>query len=265
MKNLKAFFVIIFMAIAATASAQWIHIKDHNNIMYHFNSKTIKSMEIDTTDPYDNRLEGTYGITNGHSWIQLWAGGPKWAEFNVGSTISSYSNLKSGKDITGYSIEGYNTDNIGGLYASGNSTRNGRKDNSRTSPSIDYEADIAKALWGAKWKTPEGSDFENLINNCVWTWCDGTIVQYSTGCMLQGWKVAGKGSYANNSIFLPVTGNCIFAAGYLQDTNSGFYWGVYGGAGTRHILQISSSEKTKTYRSLSGTVIGFAVRAICNE
>ena len=37
-------------------------------------------------------------------WVQLWENGPRWAEFNVGATIESYSELVSGKDVVEGSI-----------------------------------------------------------------------------------------------------------------------------------------------------------------
>ena len=44
------------------------------------------------------------GVTQ--DWVQLWSGGPKWAKFNIGSTISSYAGVTE-----------YTTAAVGGYYS----------------------------------------------------------------------------------------------------------------------------------------------------
>ena len=73
--------------------------------------------------------------------------------------------------------------------------------------------DAAKANWGSTWRMPKEAEFQELIDNCDWTWTtyDGT----------EGYKVVRKKN--NNSIFLP-------AAGFCDDSSfncvgeGGFYW-----------------------------------------
>lgn len=164
-------------------------------------------------------------------YVQLWENGPKWATFNVGATITDYANLQIGadartlddnKDQAPY----YNTANVGGLYAWNNPNLNGRNDEWHSNVNTGI-ADIATTLWGSNWKTPTITQLQDLKdkNNTTWTWCNGITTQYVKGCILMGYKVSGKGDYANKSIFLP-------AAGYFFSKGTkvalvcdyGFYW-----------------------------------------
>lgn len=133
---------------------------------------------------------GSASITGGGSqeWVQLWAGGPKWAKFNVGSSISSYAGATE-----------YTTSTIGGYYSF-----HGRND---CSPDVNGTNDTAKYHWGDNWTTPSLTQMQALIDNCTWTYCDGSEVQFEAGCTLAGWKVSGKDAgYTENAIFLPFAG-----------------------------------------------------------
>ena len=56
---------------------------------------------------------GSADVIGGGSqpWVQLWAGGPEWAKFNVGSTIDTYAGVTdyTNPDVVGgyYSYRGY--------------------------------------------------------------------------------------------------------------------------------------------------------------
>ena len=65
--------------------------------------------------------------------------------------------------------------------------------------------------WGTQWKTPTKTEFQELIDNCTWTWepRDG----------INGYKVTGKNG---NSIFLPAAG--YHRGSYDQSVNSRLYY-----------------------------------------
>ena len=65
--------------------------------------------------------------------------------------------------------------------------------------------------WGAQWTTPTKTEFQELIDNCTWTWepRDG----------INGYKVTGKNG---NSIFLPAAG--YHWGSYDQSVNSRLYY-----------------------------------------
>ena len=138
------------------------------------------------------------------NWVQLWAGGPRWAEFNVGATIDSYANVTSTTDG-----EKYTTANVGGLYAWGTPGTDARTSTWANSVETGTE-DIAASVWGDKWTTPTTDELNALMNtdNCTLEWCDGEATKYSDNCTLAGLKVSGKAgtAYASNSIFLPAAG-----------------------------------------------------------
>lgn len=86
---------------------------------------------------------------------------------------------------------------------------------------LDLSDDAARTNWGDDWRMPTIAEFQELEDNCTWTW-------YGTGNTefggVAGYKVTGKKSgYEGSFIFLP-------AAGYRDGTNlnfagsRGYYW-----------------------------------------
>ena len=77
---------------------------------------------------------------------------------------------------------------------------------------LDLEDDAAYVNLGGKWRMPTYAEWEELINNCTWSWTiqngvNGRLVTASNG----------------NSIFLPAAGNRSVSG--LSDVSSfGYYW-----------------------------------------
>lgn len=141
-----------------------------------------------TVRPTSGSAEITGGATQ--EWVQLWADGPKWAKFNVGSTITSYAG------VTAYT----NPDVVGGYYS-----YRGRYD---SVPDDEGTTDTANYVWGSNWQTPTKDQEQALLDNCTWEFVEGKEGhQFEEGCTLAGWKVSGKeAGYTDNSIFLPYAG-----------------------------------------------------------
>ena len=121
------------------------------------------------------------------NWVQLWAGGPKFAEYNVGA-------------------ENKKAEDYGGLYCWGSSNDEKKKRTSGYSYYNDKGCrvlsgndDTATNLWGNNWRMPTYEEFENLINYCSET------AETVAGCA--GHRFTGKGAYGPNSIFLPDAGH----------------------------------------------------------
>lgn len=151
-----------------------------------------RSSIADVTIPFNvlDATTGSAGIKGGgtQEWVQLWPDGPKWAKFNVGSTITTYAGITE-----------RSTASIGGYYSF-----KGRYD---SSPDTGGTSDTATFIWGDGWTTPTKDQLQALIDNCTWEYCDGASVQYESGCTLAGYKVSGKiTGYTDNSIFLPQAG-----------------------------------------------------------
>lgn len=125
------------------------------------------------------------------NWVQLWADGPKFAEYNVGA-----ENNKP-EDYGGYYCWGKTIDkDETGNYKDGSSDLTGTDD-------------TATNLWGDNWRMPTSDELQGLLDYCdvEWTTVNGT----------NGLKLTGRGIYASNSLFLPAAD----AFGY-----HGSSWGV---------------------------------------
>ena len=133
---------------------------------------------------------------NGYDYVDLGLpSGLKWATCNVGANSpSEYGNYYAWGEVE--TKESYTQQNcltygqeIGDI--SGNP-----------------QYDAARANWGSTWRMPTKVEFEELINNCTWTWT-------SEGGN-NGYRVTGPNG---NSIFFP-------AAGRRDGTS--LYYGSYG-------------------------------------
>ena len=160
--------------------------------------------------------------------VQLWEGGPYWAEMNIGAEKpEDYGLYFWWGDTVGYRREGNawvasdgSSSNFS--FGSGGAPTYG-KDNSTlqsegwiTSAGVlAPEHDAARVHWGGSWRMPTWDELSALNGNCYWTW--------TTRNGVNGWVVQGRGDFAANSIFLP-------AAGYGYGTSlryagsGGYYW-----------------------------------------
>ncbi len=77
---------------------------------------------------------------------------------------------------------------------------------------LDSEDDPASVYLGGGWHMPKNMDWSELYNNCTWT--------RETVNGVRGFRVTGKGSYSDRSIFLPFT---IRASGEMYFNDEGYY------------------------------------------
>ena len=69
---------------------------------------------------------------------------------------------------------------------------------------LDPEDDAAHVNWGGSWRMPTKAEWQELLDNCTWTW--------TTQNGINGYKVtSNKAGYTDKFIFLP-------AAGYRTDS-----------------------------------------------
>ena len=208
---------------------------------------TVGRSEVVTITLGFGELSATSGsapVLGGSSqeWVQLWPGGPRWAKFNVGSTISSYEGVG---EYTHPAV-------VGGYYSI-----RGRKDSEADSNNTE---DTAYTLWGPNWATPTREQQQALLDNCEWTFCDGESVRYEEGCTIKGWKVSGKeAGYDGNSIFLPLAGARDQNRSDRREMGSrGLYWSI--GSGGRYFLELFANTRGIPYHDPDH---GCSVRAIC--
>ena len=207
--------------------------------------------------------------------VQLWTGGPYWAECNVGATEpEEFGYYFWWGDTVGYTRSGGTWDertsrfyDVTWVSSTGEQMSNSPFPDSDSSPTtcptmnkdnstlqsegwIDATTnlvaahDAATAHLGAPWRMPTYQEYDDLINNCTTTWITNGV---------KGRLVTGTGAYANRSIFLPATG-------YGDTTNlyntasQGYYWsstphpGRLSYAWRLHFTSKSFSQQYSNYR-----------------
>ena len=172
----------------------------------------------------------------GHIKVQLWEGGPYWADTNIGAeNPEDYGYYFWWGDTVGYKRE-----NDKWVAADGSSS-NYSFDSSNTPP-IDMvttlkdmvttlknqgwitadevlapEHDAAHVHWGAGWRMPTEQELSDLVSKCDWTWTAMNGVN--------GYIVKGTGTCASASIFLPAAG--VGGDTSLYHSSEGDYYGAY--------------------------------------
>ena len=143
--------------------------------------------------------------------IQLWAGGPYWADANIGAELPS----DPGYYFWWGDTVGYVRANNAWVASDGStnnfsfveliaSTYNMNKDELKEKGWITAagvltpDHDAAHEQWGGKWRMPTYEEWGTFIDECDLTWMTTNGVY---GCL-----VRGTGDYAAASIFLPAAG-----------------------------------------------------------
>ena len=172
--------------------------------------------------------EGQGGSGEELGGVQLWEGGPYWAECNVGAT----SPEEYGYYFWWGDTVGYKRDNVGWVAAdgsnsyfsfSGSNTPTYGKDNLAllsagyidSTGNLVAAHDAATAHLGSPWRLPTDAEFSALLSNC-------TITLITTNGV-NGRLITGKGDYANRSIFLPAAGYGEGSGLYYTGLN-GYFW-----------------------------------------
>ena len=245
----KLFLTLIALAATMSINAQIVKIMNGDQLVVRH--KVPNGGKVVFEKAPDLGIKGKAERTGGIevNWVQLWEGGPRFAEYNVGA-----ANNKAEDYGAYYSFGKITTDKDN--YYNGNMALTG-------------DDDTATKLWGDNWRMPTKKEFEALINNenCTCTW----IANYE-GKDVNGLLCTGKAgtAFAANSVFLP-------AAGYFDNRNGGdfydqgtrgTYWSstpVYNREDFAWVLNFHSenSESQKVFEYGRGT--GYSVRAVLVE
>lgn len=164
-------------------------------------------------------IESVVESPNGSGGVQLWEGGPHWAECNVGAVKPEESGCYFWwGDTVGHKPIG---NQFGGNWYSPEicSTYNKTAAELQSLGYIDSTCnltaahDAATAHLGANWRMPTDAEFSDILNYCItiWTTCNGVY----------GRLVAGTGAFSSKSIFLPAAGIATGSSG--GSSSSGFY------------------------------------------
>ena len=152
--------------------------------------------------------------------VQLWAGGPYWADRNIGADAPWEAGLYFWwGDTFGYRPSG--TTFSFSFEPSNCPTYEKLPDQLRSEGWITSSGvlaprhDAAHVKWGGAWRMPTYQELQGLNSNCDWTW--------TTMNGVKGYIVHGRGTYASNIIFLPFAGSG--GGSSLNDSGSyGIYW-----------------------------------------
>lgn len=182
-------------------------------------STTITAMVDDNTNVKVTCLVTVVG-TNGHEYVDLGlTSGTLWATMNVGaSSPSDYGDYFAWGEVTGYNSGKSSFDWSTYKYCKGTDdtmtkyctiSSLGNIDNKTE---LELSDDVARYNWGGSWRMPSESQFEELEDECTWTW--------TTQDGISGFLVSSKKN--SNSLFLPAAG---YRSTNLKDAGvEGYYW-----------------------------------------
>lgn len=197
----KILFLLVVLACSMSVDAQIMRLLKKGKVVASYTSAQVDSIVFEQ----EPKATGTAKATINDSevdvnWVQLWAGGPKFAEYNVGVT--------DGK-----------AQSFGGYYCWGSSINKDPKRAFKTgNDALTGTDDIATNLWGSNWRMPTKAELQALIDNCNVAWTNN---YKRTG--VKGRIFTGKGDYASHSLFIPATG-ALRQGTVLLAGKAGLYW-----------------------------------------
>ena len=239
-KRIFSLFAIVGLAMATTLSLSMLTACDDDDDDDYLtetvdddtdgdSSSDADSSSDDTTDDSSSDADSTFdsdsSITTVGEAIDLGLS-VKWADINIGATLpADYGNYYAWGETT--------TKNS---YRAGNSEtydKSGFTDISGT------YTDAATRNWGGSWRMPTEAKFNELVDNCTWTWI---TQEDSDDQTINGYKVEGT---SGNSIFLPAAG-CYENSSLKYEGKCGKYWSSTALDGSinyfTYALNISSSQ-----------------------
>ena len=152
--------------------------------------------------------------TNGHECVDLGLpSGTLWATCNVGATTpEGYGNYYAWGETSAkeaYYWSTYFDTNDGGSTFTKYKNEGGKT-------VLDPEDDAAHVNWGGNWRMPTKAEWQELLDNCTWTW--------TTQNGIIGYKVtSNKAGYTDKFIFLPAAGDR-YGSGLYSVGSYGYYW-----------------------------------------
>ncbi|MBQ0115738.1 MAG: leucine-rich repeat protein [Bacteroidales bacterium] len=210
--------------------------KNGKSIML-FNLDKVEFVNVDVVNVFGQGEAEATGIGE-VKWIQLWEGGPGFAEYNIGATSATeygdYYTWGGFENVVGINNPSYN----GGTSA------------------LSSDTDTAIKLWGSNWRMPTKDEFAALISKCD--------VELTTIDGIKGWRFTGKGNYKFNSIFLPIAGSC-YNANVSYQGITGNYWSSTSDGEYIYSASCLDLNPSNAYTTTTSRNIGCSVRAVLNE
>ena len=137
----------------------------------------------------------------------------KWANMNVGATTpEGYGDYFAWGETS--TKETYNWSTYFDLNDGGNTFTKYNNDGGKKV--LDPEDDAAHVNWSGSWRIPTEAEWQELLDNCTWTWTKLNGVN--------GYKVtSNKAGYTDKFIFLPAAGSRLDSSLGLVGSD-GYYW-----------------------------------------
>lgn len=140
-----------------------------------------------------------------------------WATKNVGaSSVTDYGNYYAWGEISTKSDYSWDT------YAYGTSSSNLTKYNSTDGKTVlDSTDDAARQhdSWGGNWRMPTKDEWQELKDNCTWTWQSN----YNSSGVAGYLVTSNVENYTDKSIFLPAAGRRL-GTSLVDQGSSVYYW-----------------------------------------
>ena len=189
--------------------------------------RTVSGAAIDATNKTATLPAGKHflRLSEERGGVQLWEGGPVWAETNLGAEKPEDAGLYFWwGDAVGYRREGNawvagDGSSTNFSFTEANTPTYGKDVNELRSTGwttaegvLAPEHDAAQVQWGGDWRMPTEQELRELRDNCDWTWT-------STNGVL-GFEMRGRGDFAENSIFVPAVGDGYMTS--LEGVGKGF-------------------------------------------
>ena len=223
------------------------------------------SLIVSLTNLISGKIEKTIAIQqkesnkhNGHELVDLGLpSGLLWATMNVGaSSPEDYGDYFAWGETTkkgNYGLSTYKWCN--GSYSSftkyNTDSGCGMVDNKTV---LELSDDAAHVNWGGSWRMPTKAEFDELLNNCTWTW--------TTQGGHNDYKGVSKSN--GNSIFLPAagyrSGTSLDYAGYGNYWSSSLYTSYPYAAWYLYFNYFNSSSNHTSYDDRR---FGRSVRPVC--
>ena len=214
---------------------------------------------------YDNMVMRVTVVD--HDKVQLWAGGPYWADTNIGADEPwDYGYYFWWGDTVGYkrvnnAWEASDGSSSNFSFRSSNTPTDNKSVATLKSEGwitaegvLAPEHDAAHVQWGGNWRMPTKQELSGLNSRCNWNWITMNGVK--------GWLVSGTGNYASNSIFLPCAGHCGWSSLYNAGSY-GVYWSSVPDSDSYYACRLSfNSSGHSTYYSSSDRDVGQSVRPL---
>ena len=211
MKKSILFFVLVVGATLLQAQSITVHQTCGQN------GQVVKAIPLEAAQAVDLGLSVKWANMNvGAESPEDYGNYYAWGETATKATYYDWSTYFDNNDV-GYEFTKYN--NEGGKTV------------------LDLEDDAAHVNLGGSWRMPTKAEWQELIDNCTWTW--------TTQNGINGYKVtSNKAGYMDKFIFLPAAGYRfdrdpfdVGSHGYywsssLDEYSSNNAWGLYLGSGS---------------------------------